>query len=309
MLKGILPVLPTMFRHSNDLDLDAQRNVIRFALEAGCDGLVFPGVASEYGHLQPDERECLIKQWVEIVDGSVPLVGGASGSDLDEVFSNLQLLSRFNVGIAMILAPSSLTGKEDAQVQFFVQIAEAFPDMEIMLQNAPTPIGAGMSSESLLSIVRSVPSIRYIKEEMLPSGPTMSAVKAGAPSSLAGVFGGGGCRYIVDELARGSLGAMPAVELTDLHCAIYQAFTSNDFERARHLYGLSLPLLTSQVVYRMRLTKHVLKQRGVADATHVRAALPELDHHCIEDIDSMLEDLRRVAVKTGAFDWTDFSNE
>ena len=54
---------------------------------------------------------------------------------------------------------------------------------------------------------------------------------------------------------------------------------------------LSLPLLVSQAVYRMRLTKHVLAKRGIADAPHVRAPLPGMDEVTRRDVDTMLGDL------------------
>ena len=97
-----------------------------------------------------------------------------------------------------------------------------------------------------------------------------------SPKSV-GVLGGGGARYLVDELKRGAHGAMPAVELTDLHVAIWDAWRAGDEARARSLYTLSLPLLIQQAVFRMRLTKEVLRLRGVLAHTGVRDPLPELD--------------------------------
>ena len=85
---------------------------------------------------------------------------------------------------------------------------------------------------------------------------------------------------------------MPAVELTDLHVALWRAYAAGNHAQARRLYRLSLPLLVSQAIYRMRLTKHVLAQRGVADARHVRAPLPEMDAAAQRDVDTMLADLR-----------------
>lgn len=56
MLQGIFPVIPTLFTDDNALDLEAQRQVVQFALKAGSHGVVFPGVASEYDFLTPEER-------------------------------------------------------------------------------------------------------------------------------------------------------------------------------------------------------------------------------------------------------------
>ena len=85
MLQGIFPVIPTLFTPRNELDLAAQRRVLRFALEAGAHGVVFPGVASEYGHLTRPEREVLLALVAEEAAGRVPLVGGASAPTVAEV--------------------------------------------------------------------------------------------------------------------------------------------------------------------------------------------------------------------------------
>ena len=55
-LQGVFPVIPTLFTAQNAVDPDAMRCVIRFALDAGAHGVVFPGVASEYNFLSPGER-------------------------------------------------------------------------------------------------------------------------------------------------------------------------------------------------------------------------------------------------------------
>jgi 4-hydroxy-tetrahydrodipicolinate synthase len=147
-----------------------------------------------------------------------------------------------------------------------------------------------LDEDAIIALASSNPSITYVKEETLPSGPAITAILAAGIPHLKGVFGGAGARYIVDELDRGALGTMPAVELSDLHVALFDAHSRNDHARARELYRLSLPLLVSQSVYRMRLTKYVLSKRDIAHALKVRASLPELDDFSRHDIDRMLGD-------------------
>ncbi len=291
MLQGIFPVIPTLFTARNALDLAGQRRVIRFALDAGAHGLVFPGVASEYSHLSLPEREQLLALVAAETAGKVPLVGGASAPTANEVIAAGAIAMQHGIRHLMIMAPVGLGSDAATQRTFFQQVAAGLPGVEIILQNAPTPTGAGLSAKTIIEIAASVPTITYIKEETLPSGPAISALRAAAIPSVRGVFGGGGARYIIDELDRGACGAMPAVELTDLHVALWSADASGDRAQARRLYGLSLPLLTAQAVYRMRLTKLVLAQRGIADARHVRASLPEMDAFTERDVATMLGDL------------------
>ena len=291
MLQGIFPVIPTLFTARNELDFTAQRRVIRFALEAGAHGLVFPGVASEYSHLSLPEREQLLALVAAETAGKVPLVGGASAPTANEVIAAGSIALKHGIRHLMIMAPVGLGADVAAHRTFFQQVAAGLPGAEIILQNAPVPTGAGLSAKAIIEIAASIPAITYIKEETLPSGPAITALRAAAIPSVRGVFGGGGARYIIDELDRGACGAMPAVELTDLHVALWSADASGDRAQARRLYRLSLPLLAAQAIYRMRLTKLVLAQRGIADAQHVRAPLPEMDAFTERDVATMLADL------------------
>ena len=50
MLVGVLPVLPTPFAAGGGVDIAAMARVTVFAVGAGADGVVFPGVASEFDH-------------------------------------------------------------------------------------------------------------------------------------------------------------------------------------------------------------------------------------------------------------------
>lgn len=294
MLSGIFPVIPTLFTTTNELDLEAQRRVIRFALESGAHGVVFPGVASEYSHLSLAERETLLALTAEEVGGRVPLVGGASAASAADVIAAGQIAMRHGIRHLMIMAPQGLGTDLAAQQRFFADIAAGLPDAEIILQNAPMPTGAGLSAAAIIEIARAIPAITYVKEETLPSGPAITAIRAAGIAHMRGVFGGGGARYIIDELERGACGAMPAVELTDLHVALWRAFAEGNRAEARRLYGLSLPLLVSQALYRMRLTKNVLASRGLGNTVHVRAALPEMDAFTLRDVETMLADLRAV---------------
>jgi 4-hydroxy-tetrahydrodipicolinate synthase len=294
MLQGIFPVVPTLFTNDNRLDLEAQRAVVRFALEAGAHGIVFPGVASEYNFLTPDERGELIALVAKEVGGRVPIVGGASAATAEEVIVAGQQAEASGIHHLMIMAPAGPGKDLEAHQKFFSEISTSLQDAEIILQNAPSPIGAGLDAKAIAALASANESITYVKEETLPSGPAISFLLATDIPHLKAVFGGGGARYLIDELDRGALGAMPAVELTDLHVAIWDAHKGGDHARARELYRLSLPLLVSQAVYRMRFTKYLLKKRGIADALHVRAPLPELDDFTQRDIDLMLSDLQAV---------------
>ena len=293
MLKGIFPVLPTCFHPDGNLHREEQKKVIHFAISAGAHGLVFPGVASEYDFLTRQERSTLIEILAHEVDGRIPIIVGISAKETAEVIELGKDALRLEIFHFMLMAPAHLGRDLDKHQAFFTEVTEALPQASIILQNAPVPIGAGLESPQLLKIIAENPSINYIKEETLPSGPTISSLLDHDIPHLLGVFGGGGARYIIDEFTRGAVGAVPAVELIDLHVALFNAFANEETTKARSLYRISLPMLTAQKIYRMKLTKYVLQKRGVCDALQLRAPSLELDDHAKADIDAMLEELNR----------------
>jgi 4-hydroxy-tetrahydrodipicolinate synthase len=113
------------------------------------------------------------------------------------------------------------------------------------------------------------------------------------------VFGGAGGRYITDELARGACGTMPACELSDLHVKQFAAHRAGDAADVRRWFDRMLPLLNFQAVFRMAMTKEVLKRRGVIRATHVRAAGPKMDPGDLRELDAILDGLRDLLPQGG----------
>ncbi len=291
MLQGILPVLPTPYQEDGAVDPAAMRALVEFAIDAGVQGVVFPGFASEVEALSDEERISLMRIVVEANAGRVQLIAGASASSVEAVTRFGQEALGMGIRYLMIQAPKE-AGTEVAEVTaFFRAISENLPGAEIVLQNAPLPRGSDLSPETLLAVVRDVPAITYVKGETLPSGPAISVLRANPPAHLAGIIGGGGARYVLDEYERGACGTMPALELVDLHVQLDNAWRSGDKTRARDLYARSLPLLLLQAVYRMHLTKHVLQRRGIIGTTLVRAKGAAPDVMAVRDIDSWLAEI------------------
>lgn len=289
LLNGILPVLPTPFRADGGVDLDAMERIVDFALVCGADGLVFPGFASEVDELTADERATLLRTIVARVAGRVPVVAGASAPSAAEAIGHARDAVAAGVTTVMIQAPKSVGIGAEAVGAFYRAIADAVPEISIVLQNAPAPRGSDLDAATIHAIVAGNPAITYVKEETLPSGPPISAILKDKPAHLKGVIGGGGARYIIDEYSRGACAAMPAVEITDVHAALDRAFRAGDVGKARELYMRTLPLLVIQANYRMRFTKHVLSRRGIMDNDVVRAKLLTFDAHDVAEIDAWLD--------------------
>ena len=290
-LHGILPVVPTPYDDDGSVDLAAMERVAQFCVDGGAHGLVFPGVASEFDHLAPDEQQSLLEVVCRVARDRVPVICGGGNGGPENIGNFIKSAHELGVVAAMVLIPNRFAGDTDGALQYIQSIIELAPGVDIILQNAPAPVGAGLEAQELSKIIAACPAIRYVKEEALPSGPRITAIKNAAPDHLVGVIGGGGARYLISEMNRGAIGAMPAAEITDLHVRMWNAYQGGNEAEARDLYTKTLPLLIIQFLYRMRLTKYVLTRRGIFDNSIVRAPLPEFDAFDDEELSAQLESL------------------
>ena len=272
---GVLPVVPTPFSEDGSVDHDSLGNVVSYAIDCGISSLVYPGVASEDIQLSVEERAACVQTVTDSAAGKITVIGGVNSPDAEEMVSLSAFMKEQGVDGIMAMAVPSMAKK--GFVHWFHAISEATGGLPIVLQNLFAPRGANLSAAEMLELSRNVNAIRYVKEEAIPSGPKVSAVVAGMGDALDGVIGGGGARYVFEELERGVVATMPAIELLELHVALMEAYATGRREDALALYERSVPLLLMQAPYRMRLTKLILKHRGIIKTDLVREDLPELD--------------------------------
>lgn len=288
-LQGVFPILPTIFHADGSVDEAGMANVFEYILGAGAAGVVFPGLASEYDMLTPEERLHLTARLGEWNRGRVPLIVGASAKTVEEAIAFARAGGEAGAQAAMVLTPHRHAGDAEAMAAFFERL-HAESGVAVMLQNAPPPMGVGLGVEDVVALAARVPGIEYVKEETMPSGHRITALSEQAGrSQVRAVFGGAGARYVLDELGRGAVGTMPACEITEVHVAMLAAWAAGDHAMARELFERTLPLLSMQAVFRWRLTKAVLLRRGLIGSDKVRAPGPALDAFDQRELDILLD--------------------
>jgi dihydrodipicolinate synthase/N-acetylneuraminate lyase len=287
ILRGVLPILPTIFSESGAIDEAGTRRVVEYIIASGAQGVVFPGLASEYDTLSRDERLHMTRMIGEWIGGRVPFIVGASAVSTDDAVAFAAAGAKAGAAAAMILTPHVFATDLASMLDFYRDV-HAGSGIDIMLQNAPQPMGIGLPLERVAELARAVEGIRYVKEEAPPSGQRITRLAELAGDSLLAVFGGAGARYLIDELSRGAKGTMPACEITELHVQLVDRFERRDEDGARALFERTLPLLNMQAVFRWRLTKAVLQRRGLIESAFTRAPGPQLDRYDQLELDALL---------------------
>lgn len=287
VLHGVVPIPVTTFHADGSLDLAGLKSQVDFGLDHGADGVLYPGVVSEFYTLTDDERRAAVETVVDAVGGRVPVAVGTTGASTESAVELTRHAAGLDVAAVMTMVPyvQHFFGPSADFVRRHVgRVAEV--GVPVILQNARLgfPIGAA----AIADLVEREPGVRYVKEESNPPTQGISAVVEAVGDRVDGVFGGIGGVYLVNELERGAAGTMPSPAFVDRVVAGYRAFVEQGADAAQDVLDPLGTLFTREVLYNVALHKEVLVRRGViADAT-VRIASPALDAVDLADLDRLL---------------------
>src|SRR5205823_3624827 len=116
----------------------------------------------------------------------------------------------------------------------YLALGEA-SEIPIMVQEVANPI----SPDSIAGLHARCPNVCYVKEEAPDTGHRLSALLAATGGSVRILSGG---TNLLDDLARGAVGAIPgSIGVADLSTA-YNRHVAGDREGARRAFNHFLPL-------------------------------------------------------------------
>lgn len=291
LLRGVYGVLATTFDEGDaphHADLVAQARYVATCAQ----GVVWPVIASEFFKLRREEMAAGYAPVAAGVGGRVPFVAGVSQLTTADAVLLAEAAREAGADAVIAMPPwmARVTGHD--LVRHYRAIAEV--GLPIMLQNASDVSAFSAVSEADLRLVLDeVPEIVALKDEAPVLPQTISRGLGLMPPERGLVFGGGGGRFLMDELSRGGAGNLAGACWVDLLGAAYAKWTLGDREGARWLHAASLVGETAIAAYGPAGVRYVLERRGITTSRRGRfeAARP-LDEAATGELDTVLKQLR-----------------
>ena len=268
MFKGIYQILHTPFDESGAIDWTSFARQVEFCVSVGVHGLVVPAMASEFFSLTDQERFEVVEFALKAIAGRVPVLVGAQGITTQAAVMFGQ--HAVDCGADGLMAmPPYLRKASKAETEAYFRALAAL-GLPVMIQNAPALAGISLTPGDLAAMLRSDANIAYVKEEALPILQSIHQVLDAAGDACLGVFGGANGLYLVDELARGACGNMPAGGVIDVQVQVYNLYAAGNVDGAEALNLRLLPLLNYAAIYGVTFHKYVLWRRGVLESPYAR---------------------------------------
>jgi 4-hydroxy-tetrahydrodipicolinate synthase len=281
--RGIFTIPVTPFDEDTELDLDSLRAQLDFSVEAGAAGIVHPVMASEFFTLTDEERLQMMPIVTKQVAGRIPVVIGVAATSIQGARRFARAARDAGADAVIAMPPYVTKASPDDVLRYFEAISRE-SQVPVFVQNAGA---AAMNPATLLKLLREVEHIHYVKEEVAPAHHNITRLVEADEPQLWGVFGGGGCQNLIDELNRGAAGNMPASQYTDVHSRIFALWEEGKHAEARELHMRMMPAMQRERLSGAASAKYVLVRRGVIKCARTRGAGTPLDEHDRAEMDAI----------------------
>jgi 4-hydroxy-tetrahydrodipicolinate synthase len=240
-LRGCGTALVTPFKSNGDVDEKALRALVEWQVESKIDFLVPCGTTGETPTLSHDEWLRVIDVTIEVVNGRVPIVGGATSNSTREAVSKAKDVAA-RKGVDAILSASPYYNKptQEGQYQHFKAVSEAV-DKPIMLYNVPGRTAVNIEVATLVRLAE-LKNIVAVKEASGNIGQ-IAEVCAGVPAGFSVFSGDDAVTLPVISLGGVGVVSVASNEIPREMAEMTRAALANDWEKARALQKKFLPLM------------------------------------------------------------------
>lgn len=277
-LRGCFPILCTPFLDDGSLDLESLEREVDWVIGEGASGVVALAIASEGYKLTEAERDEVTRTVVTATAGRAPVVVSASGDGTEVAIDRARRAAALGADALMVLPPVFVKPDADGLRDYYIRIGQAV-EIPVIVQDAPQLTGVSMGPALWAQLNAEVATIRYVKVEGSPQGPTITETLRQSGGRL-GVFCGWGGLGMLDALERGSAGSMPAPNFTRLFAEVQRCYEQGDVDGAASLFHAELPFVVwtmQSVDYSVATAKEELRRRGVFRSAHQRQPAAKLD--------------------------------
>jgi 2-keto-3-deoxy-L-arabinonate dehydratase len=277
-LRGVLPIAPTVFTDSGEIDVDGQRRVLDCMVDQGVDAICLLANFSEQFSLTDEERNELAETCLVHVAGRVPVIVTCSHFSTRIAAARGRRAAALGAAMLMLMPPyhgAGLRADEDGMLAHFAAVADA-ARIPIMVQDAPIS-GVPLSVPFLVRLATHVPLVTSFKIEVAGAAAKLRALIAAGGDAIAGPFDGEESITLMADLDAGALGTMPSALLPDLIKGVLTHYVAGRRADAVAAYARILPLINFENRQcGLRACKAVMKQGGVIRSDAVRHPLEPL---------------------------------
>ncbi len=286
--EGVFTALVTPFKADGKLDEEGLRELVRFQLQSGVDGLVPVGTTGECATLTYEEHERVIEIVVEEVKGRIPVMAGTGSNSTHEALMLTEFAKRAGADAALLVVPYYNKPTQEGLYQHFRKIAEEV-DLPQFLYNVPSRTGVNLLPQTVARLA-GLKNIKGIKEaSTVDQASEVIRLTRGLDFAVLS----GNDNQTLPILALGGVGVVSVASnvVPKMVVEMVRAFRQGKVEEARELHHRLSPLFQVLFVETNPIPVKAAMQMMGLPAGGPRLPLVEISPQNREKLRQVLKDL------------------
>ncbi len=149
----LLTAMVTPFNKEGLVDFPLACKLARYLVKEGSDGLVVCGTTGESPTLTWQEQHQLLKEVRSAVGSNVQILAGTGSNSTAEAIEATREAARCGADGALVVVPYYNKPPQDGLERHFRSVAEAAPDLPLMLYNIPGRTGCSLAPETVARLM------------------------------------------------------------------------------------------------------------------------------------------------------------
>ena len=272
-LFGVVPIIPTPFTEKEEIDEDALRRLIDFAVAAGVEAACLPAYASEFYKLTDGEKLRVVKIAIEHSGGRIQIIAQSNHPSLKVAIKLAQANVEAGADIISLAVPRIFSLPENSLKEYLTAFMQSVPDTPVLIQDF-NPSGQSISVRLIKELMDEDSNFKYLKlEEPLGAPKFQDIIKT--TKGKVGLLEGWGGLYMMELISIGITGVMPGLAVSDILQKVFMLRKNGENEKAFNLFEKVMP----QIFFSLQnmelfhyIEKELLIARGVLTNSVARKA-------------------------------------
>src|SRR6267378_5946723 len=241
-MRGCATALVTPFKVDGTIDEDRLRAVVDRQITGGVRLLVPCGTTGESATMTEAEDQRVIAITVEVARGRARVIAGTGSNSTAAAIEYSQRARDLGAHAVLQVAPWYNKPTQDGLYAHFRAVAEAVPEMPIMLYNVPGRTSSNIAAQTTLRLARDCENIVAIKEASGNLTQIMEILRE-RPANFSVLSGDDAVTLPLIALGADGIVSVASNEVPDLMSQMTNLALDGKWDDARALHYRLLPLM------------------------------------------------------------------
>jgi len=286
-LSGAIPIIPIPFDAHENIDEEALKGLVEFAVSKGFSGICLPAYLSEFYKLSDEERIQVVKLAVNQAAGRLLVIAQSNHGSSRVALKMAQKHVGNGADLISVLIPRVFALSDDDLLRYLKPILNGV-NVPFLVQDYH-PGGSTVGPRFVAQLSVECPGVRYLKLEEPQVMTKLIAIREASQDRIKVLDGTGGL-YLLELIPAGLFGVMSGLGLADALNLVFKLRTANKCQDAFQLYEKLLPLIVfgaqnfELILY---CEKRLLQARGLLVSARCRDASIEPDPNTVRYVDEL----------------------